>query len=97
MEKCGNTCLDGMYRYIGHTVTIFTASGGLSGSGFTGVLIDVDSRCVSLLVSFGAAPACPLGSACGRLDIAEQQSGHPFGAICEIPISAIVCFTHNAI
>ena len=27
-----------MQRYIGKTITIFTKSGGLSGSGFTGVL-----------------------------------------------------------
>ena len=27
-----------MARYVGKTITIFTASGGLSGSGFTGVL-----------------------------------------------------------
>lgn len=30
--------LDNLLRYVGQTVTIFTTSGGISGSGFTGVL-----------------------------------------------------------
>ena len=43
-------CLvDSMCRHIGQTVTIFTTSGGLSGSGFTGVLLSVDCNCVRLL------------------------------------------------
>ncbi len=53
-----------MARYVGQTVTIFTTSGGLSGSGFTGVLICVDDQVARLLCDMGAPPACPLGSAC---------------------------------
>lgn len=49
-----NSCLvDSMLCYIGQTVTIFTTSGGLSGSGFTGVLISVDCDCIRLLCDFG--------------------------------------------
>lgn len=62
---------DGIYsleaslaRYIGETVTIFTTSGGLSGSGFTGVLIAVNCEFVKLITQIAAPPACPLGSAC---------------------------------
>lgn len=58
---------DGFYdisRYIGQTVTIFTTSGGLSGSGFTGVLISVSPRSVKLIAQIGAAPECPVGSTC---------------------------------
>ena len=54
-----------MLRHIGQTVTIFTTSGGLSGGGFTGVLISVDNCVVRLLVCEGAPPCCPIGSACG--------------------------------
>jgi len=47
-------CLvDSMVRHIGQTVTIFTTSGGLSGSGFTGVLLSVDCNCVRLLADIG--------------------------------------------
>ena len=63
-ENCCPTCCEALLRFIGQTVTIFTASGGLSGSGFTGVLLSVDEGCIRLLTSFGLPPACPIGSAC---------------------------------
>ena len=53
-----------MARFVGKTVTIFTASGGISGAGFTGVLACVDERVVKLITRIGAAPACPVGSTC---------------------------------
>ncbi|MDR2182715.1 MAG: hypothetical protein LBE55_00930 [Clostridiales bacterium] len=53
-----------MARFVGKTVTIFTTSGGISGSGFTGVLAYADERIVKLITRIGAAPACPLGSTC---------------------------------
>lgn len=59
-----NDNLDFLCRYIGKTVTIFTTSGGISGSGFTGVLINVNSENVTLLISAGCAPSCPIGSSC---------------------------------
>lgn len=51
-------------RHIGETVTIFTTSGGLSGSGFTGVLIAITPCTVKLMTHIAAPPECPLGSAC---------------------------------
>jgi len=57
-------CAEDLCRFIGQTITIFTQSGGLSGSGFTGVLISADCECVRLLTDFGLPPACPVGSAC---------------------------------
>jgi len=33
-----------MARFVGKTVTIFTASGGISGAGFTGVLACAKDR-----------------------------------------------------
>ena len=57
--------VNSMFRYIGQTVTVFTTSGGLSGSGFTGVLLAIDCNNIKLLCDIGAAPSCPLGSSCG--------------------------------
>lgn len=57
-------CLDTMIRHIGQTVTIFTTSGGISGSGFTGILVSADINCVRLICDIGMPPACPIGSSC---------------------------------
>ena len=54
MEGHINCLVESMGRYIGQTVTIFTTSGGLSGNGFTGVLLTVDCNCVRLLADIGA-------------------------------------------
>lgn len=62
---CNDDLCCTMKRYLGQTVTIFTNSGGLSGSGFTGVLIYVDECIVKLVTNIGGAPACPVGSDCG--------------------------------
>ena len=59
-----NFMIDSLLRYIGQTVTIFTTSGGLSGSGFTGVLAGVHCGCIRLITDIGAPPACPIGSSC---------------------------------
>ena len=56
--------VDSLLRYVGQTVTIFTTSGGLSGSGFTGVLAGVHNGCIRLITDIGAPPACPVGSSC---------------------------------
>ncbi len=103
MQDYSNCLCESMFRYIGQTVTIFTTSGGISGSGFTGVLLSADSNCVRLLADIGAPPACPLGSACtDTYNSRGSESGfafdgNPLGAVCVIPTCAIVCFTHCAI
>lgn len=64
-----NSCLvNSLKACIGQTITVFTSSGGLSGDGFTGVLASVDCGCIKLIVSVGAAPACPIGSSCSGFD-----------------------------
>lgn len=55
-------------RFLGETVTIFTTSGGESGSGFTGVLTLVTPDYVRLVTAIGAPPACSLGNECDCLD-----------------------------
>ena len=91
-------------RYIGQTVTIFTTSGGKSGSGFSGVLISVSDCAVRLLVSAREAPNCPLGSSCSGFNNLNNNfsnnncnCNNPLGAIVIIPTSSIAAFTHNAI
>ena len=83
-------CAEDLCRFIGQTITIFTESGGLSGSGFTGVLMSADCDCIRLLTDFGLAPACPIGSACtgfgdgfdgGRFD-GRFDGGGRFGFGC---------------
>ena len=61
----GECCMtESMIRHIGQTVTVFTESGGLSGSGFTGVLAGICDGCIRLITDIGAPPTCPVGSAC---------------------------------
>jgi len=68
MDPFINSIVDGLGRHFGQTVTIFTKSGGLSGSGFTGTLVFCDCNVIKLLTCIGAPPCCPLGSDCtGRI------------------------------
>ena len=106
-----NTLIDNMLRYIGQTVTVFTTSGGISGSGFTGVLLSADCNNIRLLCKMGAAPGCPIGSSCScsrsnnwfgyNNNWLNYNRGscmsNPLGSITIIPVRSIACFTHNAI
>lgn len=53
-------------NHLSETVTIYTTSGGESGEGFTGVLINVTCDFVRLLSDIGPAPSCALGSCCSK-------------------------------
>lgn len=96
--------------HIGEVVTIFTASGGKSGCGFTGVLLSVNSCFVRLMTREGTPPSNPLAEnicpdmngpslpgtkGCGGM----QDMMHKFnvGSVCDIPIDKIVSFCHNAV
>jgi hypothetical protein len=92
-------------RYIGQTVIVFTTSGGVSGSGFTGVLLSVNCNTVRIDSRQGVAPACPLGDSFGG-DTFNNDCGHhnnhhngirSVGSVCDIPLDSIVAFCHNAI
>lgn len=95
-----NMCLiESLSRYVGQTVTIFTVSGGYSGSGFTGVLASVNENFVKLITNIGAAPSCPVGSSCNGYPnySYNYNQGSWLGSVTEIPICKIASFTHNAI
>jgi len=61
----GGSNFDLLQESIGETVTIFTTSGGQSGSGFTGVVLAVNPCFVRLITHIGPAPGCALGNCCG--------------------------------
>ncbi|MGE5473062.1 MAG: hypothetical protein ACM3UU_02445 [Ignavibacteriales bacterium] len=95
-------------RFIGETVTIFTESGGESGSGFTGVVIFVNPCFVRLISCIGPAPSCALGSSCDSnfgfgnrcSNRCKGDSGfdrNNLGSVTDIPTNKIVAFVHNAV
>lgn len=96
-----------MERYIGRTVTIFTTSGGMSGCGFTGVLLGVNDCFVKLLSQIGPAPGCAIGNSCSGTPYSNGAgcngnvcNGMPIGsvgAVTDIPICSIAGFVHDAI
>ena len=92
---CANNCLaDSLKRSVGQVVTIFTASGGASGSGFTGLLVWADCDCVKLITTLPSAPPYPFsGCACAtnRWDSGNNCNSR-FGTVAKIPVCQIVSF-----
>lgn len=92
-------------EFVGETVTIFTKSGGVSGCGFTGVLLAVNCDFVRLVTHQGTAPTCPIGgpnsSCCNDLNNNNNFNNfhqqHSVGSVCDIPIDKIAAFCHNAL
>lgn len=91
---------DLLSNYIGETVTIFTTSGGDSGSGFTGVILSVNPCFVRLVTHIGPAPGCALGNACCGYDTGGYGSGgnvRTVGSVTDIPLDRIVAVVSNAV
>ena len=91
-------------KHIGETVTIFTTSGGESGSGFTGVIISVNCSFVRLVTRIGPAPGCALGNSCNRRFKNRWNDGFGFdgqvrtvGSIVDIPLDRIAAVVYNSI
>ena len=97
-------------RFIGETVTIFTASGGVSGCGFTGVILAVNCDFVRLVTEQGSAPASPIDPPYDECDNGNGYDGQNYGqnygrrrrcynvgSVTDIPIDKIVAFVHNAV
>ena len=72
--SCGNLAAL-LAKYIGETVTIFTASGGQSGAGFTGVILSVNDCFVRLITRIGPPPGCSLGNACTGFNVGNYGYG----------------------
>ena len=66
-------------NYVGETVTIFTSSGGQSGSGFTGVILTVNPVFVRLISRIGPSPGCALGNSCSGFSQGGYGGGYGAG------------------
>lgn len=93
--------IEELCRYIGQTVTIFTTSGGVSGCGFTGVLLLVNPCYCTLCNRTGTPPSNPFANSniCDRGENFNTEADHYYtvGSVCDIPIDKIASFCHNAI
>lgn len=98
---------DLLSNLTGETVTIFTTSGGDSGSGFTGVILAVNECFVRLVTHIGPAPGCALGNACcvpgyggyGMPGYGTAGYGNvrTVGSVTDIPLDRIVAVVSNAV
>jgi hypothetical protein len=93
-----------LQRYIGETITIFTIGGGLSGLGFTGVVLDVNGSYIRLMAKPGPAPSCPRTLDCNSdfyehkpRNILYQAPVPLVGAEVFIPISKIASVIHSTV
>lgn len=104
---------DHICEFIGETVTIFTTSGGVSGCGFTGVVLSVNQCFVRIITEQGNPPSSPIaenicgdfegrGKGCGYEGVGgsgphRRDDYRRFGSVCDIPIENIAAFCHNAV
>lgn len=92
-----DTFVQSLIKYIGQTVTIYTASGGDSGSGFTGVILDVKKDYIKVLSSVGSPPEFSFGNSDVKEELSEGKDMTSLGTITNIPINKIAAFVHNTI
>lgn len=89
----------GFEDHIGETVTIFTTSGGQSGAGFTGVLLNANPCFVRLVTRIGPPPACSLGNACCGFSNRRNGCGYvnTVGSVVDIPVNRIASVVYNTV
>lgn len=78
-----DSLIENLIKYIGQTITIYTTSGGESGSGFSGVLLNVSKDHIKLITEPASPPNC--------MDCSQSS----LGSITHIPINKIAAFVHN--
>ncbi len=93
---------ENLLEHVGETVTIFTTSGGESGKGFTGVLLNVSVCFVRLITCIGPAPGCALGNGCEDNHRCCNKNGdnggrNNVGSVVDIPIDRIAAVVYNAL
>jgi hypothetical protein len=89
-----------LIKYIGQTITIYTVSGGASGSGFTGILLEVCKDHIKILTGIASAPDCSLGNSCIPKEnniITRPSKDISLGTMTEVPLDKIAAFIHNTI
>ena len=88
---------------LGQTVSIFTASGGQSGSGFTGVTAGSYDDFIRVVTQIGQGPGCALGNCCeGRSEYNNTGlncgcGGNMLGSIVDIPRDKSVAYVRNTV
>lgn len=95
-----NELVEHLREFVGRTVTIFTTSGGASGSGFTGVVIRVNDSFVTLLTQVGTVSETVLddeASTDSTNDTKVNENCHHHGVETDIPIDRIAAFEHNVV
>lgn len=97
-----NSFIRSLIRYIGQTITIFTTSGGQSGLGFTGLLLEVNRDYIKILIKAASPPSCCLGNCCTAENqedttIKNDCENITLGVITNIPLDKIAAFVHNTI
>ena len=105
-----NSAVESLRLNTGRVVTIFTQSGGLSGRGFTGLLVSANRDFIKLISNLPAAPRFPFRSERRRgcfgrdrddfvgndFDI-DRRGCNMFGTAVVIPVNKIVSFVFNEI
>lgn len=84
--------LNSVDRHVGQSITVFTTSGGITGRGFTGVLIEANCDYIKLLCEMPMPPSNPF--LCNRK---YYNYGNPFGSVAIIPIRNIASIVLAAV
>ncbi|HEX2985660.1 MAG TPA: hypothetical protein VHO71_02480 [Caproiciproducens sp.] len=95
LESVSDDTFKDLLRNRGRIVTVFTQSGGLSGRGFTGLLVEANHHFIRLVTTLPSAPRHPFGVEAASLF--DHNGCNRLGTSCVIPINKIVCFTFNQI
>ncbi|MDR3645339.1 MAG: hypothetical protein P4M02_09735 [Clostridia bacterium] len=90
-ERHGLFCRSLLPSLIGRTITVFVDSGGASGAGFTGILIETFSDSIRLLTAVESAPAVRMN--CPR----KKRNCCRCGSCTTIMLEHITAITYNNI
>lgn len=97
---------------IGRIITVFTQSGGCTGCGFTGLLVESNCKFIKLITNLPSAPRHPFGMESGNCCCERGRGfgngfgfggrnegccGTRFGTVIVIPINKIVSFVFNQV
>lgn len=98
-EVSDTSLLQELRRNIGRVVTIFTASGGCSGNGFTGILTTANHNICRLVTTLPSMPRNPFGIQSAAVGAAATSGCHEcrFGTACMIPLDQICAVVSNDI
>lgn len=94
-RNCSNDLVDALADNIGRVVTIFTKSGGVSGCGFTGLLVSVNSDVVKCVTELPSAPTSPFGT--NVVNTNFNRCRNELGTTVVIPVNAIASCVFNQV